>query len=259
MLKIAVISDIHANLPALQAVLSDIENRQADQLFCLGDLVDFAPWPNEVVDLIRQNRIPTLMGNHDERIAFDLPLVPLLKHSAAETSARVAAIDYTRQQITPENKAFLASLPRQFRLNFSFPDASISVLLTHASPRSIDEYIYENHDPDDLMAMMDDQKADVLIMGHTHQSYRRTLPNRPGFPAKTAINCGSVGRSKEAQPLATYLLITTSGAGERFGPDSITYELIRVEYPVEHTIDGIRQSAIPDFYANFLARALPVE
>ena len=259
MLKIAVISDIHANLPALEAVLQDIENRQVDQLFCLGDLVDFAPWPNEVIDLIRRNRIATIMGNHDERIAFDRPVIPLVKHPASETQARMAAIDYTRQHITPENKSFLASLPRQLRVEFTFADASLSILLTHASTRSIDEYIYEDHDSDELATMMAEQNADVLIMGHTHQSYVRTIQNRPGFPAKTAINCGSVGRSKEALPLATYLLITTSGVQNRFDADSITYEVVQVDYPIGQTADGIRRSEIPDFYADFLERALPVD
>jgi predicted phosphodiesterase len=263
MLKIAVISDIHANLPAFEAVLKDIENRQVDQLFCLGDLVDFAPWPNEVIELIRRNRITTLMGNHDERIAFDHPLVPLTKHSASETRARIAAIDYTRQHITPDNKAFLASLPRQLQIDFSFTDLSLRLLLTHASPRSIDEYIYEDHDQNDIARMMNEQKVDVLIMGHTHQSYIRPIQNRTGFSdhavSKLAINCGSVGRSKENRPSATYLLITTSGVQTRFNADSITYELVHVDYAIEQTIEGIRRSAIPDFYADFLERSLPVE
>jgi putative phosphoesterase len=259
MLKIAVISDIHANQPALEAVLKDIAIRQADQLFCLGDLVDFAPWPNEVIDLIRRNRITTLMGNHDERIAFDHPLIPLAKHSASETVARTAAIDYTRQHISAENKAFLGSLPSRLQLNFSFSDKTVSLLLTHASTRSNDEYIYEDHDAEDVATMMEEQKADVLIMGHTHQSYIRTIQAGSGDAvSKTAINCGSVGRSKEESPFATYLLITVSDIQNRFDANSITYELVQVAYPVEETIDGIRQSPIPDFYADFLAHALPV-
>ncbi|SFD52719.1 metallophosphoesterase family protein [Spirosoma endophyticum] len=261
MLIIAIISDIHANLPALEAVLDDIDTRNIDQIYCLGDLVDFAPWPNEVIALIRQLRIPTLMGNHDERIAFDQPVIPLKKHNAQEMEARFAAIDYTRQAISAENKSFLASLPRQIQVSFSVADQSVSMLLVHASTRAIDEYIYEDHDPNDVVTMMTDKKADVLIMGHTHYSYIRPIINNTNTSRKgvtpVAINCGSVGRSKEADALATYLVMTVDGEQEVFRDDSITYELIKVNYPIGQTVEGIYQSSIPNFYADFLKRGLP--
>ncbi len=262
MLTIAILSDIHANLPAFNAVLRDIDAQKVDQIFCLGDLVDFAPWPNEVIDIIRQQRIPTLMGNHDERIAFDQPLVPLRKHNFRETEARTAAVEYTRKTVTEANKAFLASLPRQLQLSFSFADTAITILLVHASTRTNNEYVYEDHDQDDLLAMMNEKNADVLIMGHTHLSYIRSLDDSDsvnGFGRAVppvAINSGSVGRSKEADGLATYLLITISGEQAAFGPDSITYELVKVNYPVEQTVDGIHASSIPDFYADFLQRGV---
>src|SRR4051812_18015918 len=97
---IAIFSDIHGNLPALKAVLDDIDTRKADQLYCLGDLVDFAPWTNEVIELLRSRKIVCIMGNHDERIAFDKPMIPLAKHSPEETKARITAIDDTRKKIT---------------------------------------------------------------------------------------------------------------------------------------------------------------
>ncbi|GAB4017566.1 metallophosphoesterase family protein [Spirosoma migulaei] len=260
MLTIAILSDIHGNLPAFTAVLNDIDSKGADQIFCLGDLVDFAPWPNEVIDLLRRMRIPSLLGNHDERIAFDLPIVPLQKHTAAETQARVAAIAHTRQTIRPENKLFLASLPREFRLSFSFKDKVFTILLVHASTRSIDEYIYESHDQEDLVAMMNERKADVLIMGHTHQSYLRPIPieETSTSPAtfKMAINCGSVGRTKEATPTATYLLLTVSDDQASYDVNSIRYEIVQVAYPIAQTIQGILDSDIPDFYAEFFNRKL---
>lgn len=77
MLQIAIISDVHANILALKEVLNDIQNRSIDQIYCLGDLVDFAPWGNEVVAKIQEMGIPCLLGNHDQRIAFNEPIVPL--------------------------------------------------------------------------------------------------------------------------------------------------------------------------------------
>ena len=91
MSRIAIFSDVHGNLPALKTILADLDVRKPDQVYCLGDLVDFAPWPNEVIELLRSSRIPCIMGNHDERIAFDYPVIPLKKHSEDETRARIHA------------------------------------------------------------------------------------------------------------------------------------------------------------------------
>jgi putative phosphoesterase len=247
MSTIAIFSDVHGNLPALQAVLKDIHDKNADQVYCLGDLVDFAPWPNEVIDLIRAERIPCLMGNHDERIAFNHPVVPLKKHNAEETVARIAAIAYTRQIIDPVCQKYLSGLPGQIRLTFNVTGRTTHILLVHASTRSNDEYIYEDHDMNDLQEMFAQENADILIMGHTHESYIRIVPASPEQPERLAINCGSVGRSREVNPLATYLLLTVD-------EHHISAEIIKLAYPVHETAEAIRQSDIPDFYADFLLR-----
>lgn len=238
MLKIAIISDIHANLPALQAVLEDIHAFGADQVYCLGDLTDAAPWHNEVIDLIRSRQIPVIMGNHDERIAFNHPVLPLPKHSKAEQEARYTAINYTKDTITPDNKAFLANLPRFIRL--SFP--AVTLLLVHGSARSNDEYLYEQHAAEDVLSMLADHQADVLITGHTHLSYIRPLAQA----RKMVMNTGAVGRSKEQDRLAAYLQLTIAG-------ETVSPVIRKVAYPIADTIAGIRNSPIPDFYADFLA------
>ncbi|UCA59453.1 metallophosphoesterase [Chryseobacterium rhizoplanae] len=112
MIQIAVFSDIHGNLPALEVVLKDIEQRGIHQKFCLGDLVDFAPWGNEVIERIKTLNIPCLMGNHDERIAFDLPVFPLSRHSEEETEARSVALSIQRN--------ILKVATRSFFLNYLF-------------------------------------------------------------------------------------------------------------------------------------------
>ncbi len=238
MQKIAIISDIHANLPALEAVFADLDAKRPDTVFCLGDLVDFAPWPNEVIDAVRLRRIPTLMGNHDERIALNLPVFPLAKHSQEEQAARAQAIEYTRAKITPENRSYLAGLTSHLRLSL----AGREILLVHASTRKIDEYIYEDHPEDDLQAMFQSNHADVIVMGHTHLPYIRPL----GPNGRLAVNTGSVGRSKERSPLASYLMLTVTRS-------AISPEIVRLPYRIEETISAIHRSAVPDFYAEFLA------
>lgn len=241
---IAIFSDVHGNLPALQTVLEDIEKRKADQVYCLGDLVDFAPWTNEVIETIQNLRIPCLMGNHDERIAFDYPIIPLIKHSLEETEARITAINYTKNSINEDCRTYLAHLPRQLRLTYNHNGKTINIQLVHGSTRSNEEYIYQNHDLDDVNQMMDEQQADILIMGHTHESYIRTIPSEPN---RMVLNCGSVGRSKEEKPLATYLMLDISN-------NDVRAEIIKLNYPVEEVIKGISKSEIPDFYAGFLER-----
>ncbi|PTS94273.1 metallophosphatase family protein [Pedobacter sp. HMWF019] len=247
MIKIAIFSDVHGNLPALEAVLEDIERKGADQIYCLGDLVDFAPWSNEVIDLIRKHKIPCLMGNHDERVAFDLDILPLAKHSEEETAARTLAIDHTKKILTQTNKDYLASLPRQIKLNFGKTHEP-NLLLVHGSVRDNEEYIYDDHDTADLKQMLQIEQANVLVMGHTHLPYiRKILADENASPNLVLVNCGSVGRSKETGGLASYCMLTID-------EEEIGAEIIRLQYQKEKTITAIRKSKIPDFYANFLNR-----
>ena len=147
----------------------------------------------------------------------------------------------TRRTISAANREYLSGLPRTVRISYGTGIRARKILLTHASPRSIDEYIYADHPETDLIWMLQKSDADVIVMGHTHLPYIRPL-----ITGKFAINTGSVGRSKEDRISAAYLMLTIAES-------QIRPEIVRVAYPVEETIRGIRESAIPDFYANFLA------
>lgn len=240
MIQIAVFSDVHGNLPALDMVLNDIERRGILQKFCLGDLVDFAPWGNEVIEKIKSLSIPCLLGNHDERIAFDLPVFPLSKHSKEETEARFIAIDHSKKYITEENKIFLSELPFHLKLNYKVGRKHWNVQLLHSSLESNDTYLYESENDEVFMNMLEESKADLIVMGHTHLSFKKQFENK-----KWAVNCGSVGRSKEENRLASYLILTLDE--ERIIP-----EIVQLNYPLEETARQIEESEIPDYYASFL-------
>lgn len=239
MIKIAVFSDVHGNLPALKTVLNDIKNRGIHQKFCLGDLIDFAPWPNEVIDLIRSQNIACLLGNHDERIAFDIPLIPLEKHSAQETKARFLAIDHSRKTISATNKAFLAELPFHLKLNYKVGTKHWKIQLVHATLQSNDTYVFENEKEEIFSEMLHESGADLLVMGHTHVSFVKQSNNN------WAINCGSVGRSKEENRLASYLVLNLF-------EDKVVPEIVQLPYPLEEVAKAIENSDIPNFYADFL-------
>lgn len=247
-MKIAIISDLHANLPALEAVLKDIALFKPDQVYCLGDLTDAAPWHNEVIERIRTLNIPTIMGNHDERIAFDHPVHPLSKHSLEEQNARLAAINYTKQDIRPANKAFLSTLPARLKIELQ----GIRILLVHGSPDSNEEYLYEDTEESRLSEMFEQQQVEVIISGHTHLSYIRYLPGSTPQQERLMINAGAVGRSKEQDRKAAYLQLESIDGVS--GIQALKAEIRKVDYPLEETIKGILNSPIPDFYAEFFQK-----
>jgi diadenosine tetraphosphatase ApaH/serine/threonine PP2A family protein phosphatase len=211
-----------------------------DTILCLGDLVDFAPWPNEVIDLIRARGICTLMGNHDERIAANIEVTPIERHGPEERAARVSAIEWSRNAVTAANKAYLAGLPRDLLL--SFGDRRLPRLqFAHASTRSLDEYIYQDHPEDDVQTMFQSTGTNVIVMGHTHLPYVRTFAHSN----RLLINVGSVGRSKEPSRMPSFAVLSVNS-------DSVEAEIHRVSYDVRRTTSKIRTSPIPDFYADFL-------
>ena len=241
MRKIAIISDVHGNIAALQAVLDDIDTHYTNsEIYCLGDLVDAAPFHNEVISLIKSRNIPTVMGNHDERIVLDSVITPLTKLTDEENRARIIGINYTKETITEENKKHLASFTDEIWITTD----NTSCLLVHGSPISNTDYIFEDHSEEEVKEWFIKSKADVIITGHTHQSYIRPIYTDGIKEKRLLINAGSVGRTREnIGAKAVYLWLT-------LGKDGTVSTTIReVDYDINHTIEGIRASDIPNFYA----------
>jgi len=232
-MRFAVIADIHGNIEALRAVLDDIAAQGIGEVFCAGDLVGYCPFPNEVVDLIREKAIPTVQGNYDEGVGEDLMVCGCDYRDAAAMEMGAQSLYWTQEVTTPENKEFLKALPKSLTLRVEGKD----ILIVHGSPRKNNEYLYE--DAPALTEVVKDLTADLLICGHTHIPYDKAIGG------KRVINAGSVGKPKHGRPEATYVVVTGQN-GE------IAYEAREVEYDYEKTARAIEASELPDHFAELI-------
>src|SRR5450759_1786705 len=139
-MRIAIFSDIHGNRHALGAVLADIDSEAPDRVYCLGDLVGYGAFPNEVIERIRDRAIPTIMGNYDDGVGFDKDECGCAYTDPEMKRLGNVSLIWTREAVTPENKEFLRSLLPNIRFNVEGKE----ILLVHGSPRKINEYVYED-------------------------------------------------------------------------------------------------------------------
>jgi predicted phosphodiesterase len=243
-MRYALISDIHANLPALEAVLNDIAARpEIDATYHLGDLVGYAPWPDETVALLKGFRIEGIAGNYDSTTATDYKHCGCKYEDPRQEELSHLSYEWTRQHSSLETKRFLGRLP--FRLDLR-PNGGHQpgpmAILVHGTPTLNTLYWTEDR-PDTFcrkMAQMAGARAgDVLCFGHTHKPWHREVEGIH------FVNTGSVGRPKDGDWRAGYVVLDMSG--ER--PE---VEFVRVEYDLERAMEGIRESALPDDFAEYL-------
>lgn len=257
-MKIALFSDIHANLPALEACLADIERRQPDQVFCLGDLVGYNIWPNEVVREIWWRGIPTIAGNYDFGIGRSSDDCGCAYKTDEEKANGAVSISYTNQIVQPAERQYLRELPKHFRVEIEMQEGEpISLLLVHGSPRKINEYLFEDRDEKSLKRILEGANADILCFGHTHKPYHRVLNSgtdeAPHF--RHAINIGSVGKPKDGDPRGCYAMLDVDEHSNLKDGGSIRVEFVRFGYDVEMAAIAVEESPLPDAYARALREA----
>lgn len=259
----AFFSDIHANLPALEAVLADLDRRRPDMIFCLGDLVGYAPWPNEVVEEIRGRSIPTIAGNYDEGVGLASDDCGCAYKTDEDRARGDKSIAFTNDIVSEETRRYLKGLPRHLRLTHRAPrrdDAvPLDILMVHGSPRKINEYLFEDRPDRSFLRMMSDAGADILLFGHTHKPYHKVLPYEPEGGGETryrhAVNIGSVGKPKDGDPRACYVLMHLADDASPLRDDGVRIEFVRVEYDVERAAQAVEGSALPGAFADMLRKA----
>lgn len=250
-MKIALFSDIHANIDALVPVLNDIEKRKPDAVYCLGDLVGYAPYPNEVTELIRSKGIPVIAGNYDQGVGLNSDNCGCAYKTEIDEARGVESIMFTNSIISDENRAYLRSLPAHLRLEFGVNATPWNLLMVHGSPRKINEYLFEDRADKSMLRMMAKADTHVMAFGHTHKPYHKKMEDENG-DIRHAINIGSVGKPKDGDPRACYAMLKWDADVDLKSKTGISVEFIRVEYDVEKAAKAVEESPLPDAFADML-------
>jgi putative phosphoesterase len=212
-MRLGVVSDIHGNAVALEAVREDMPD--VDRLVCAGDVVGYNPWHADCVAWVRETAVPTVMGNHDRAVASDTAF-------AFNGMAR-AGVGHARDQLDDDQLAWLAGLPDERTLWDG------RVVVVHGHPDDPDHYTYPDEFGPELLAAAGD--PDLLIMGHTHIQHHET------YAEGIVLNPGSVGQPRDRDPRAAYAVVDL---------DAGTVEERRVAYDIDAVIARVTSEGLPD-------------
>ncbi|HEX2780436.1 MAG TPA: metallophosphoesterase family protein [Gemmatimonadaceae bacterium] len=242
-MRYALISDIHANLPALDAVLADIATRGVDATYHGGDLVGYSSSPNEVVARLRERGVAGVSGNYDSTVATDYKHCGCRAETPRQEELAHVSYEFTRRAVTAETKRYLAELP--FSLDIRPLGGHLAgprLVIVHGTPTLNTVYWTEDR-PDDFCLKMAAtaglRSGDVIAFGHTHKPWHREIDGI------RFVNTGSVGRPKDGDWRAGYVLLD-------LGAEPPRVEIVRVPYDIEATIAGVRDAGLPEDFVEFL-------
>lgn len=256
-MRIALFSDIHANLPALEACFKSMDEQKPDAIYCLGDLVGYNIWPNEVINEIRKRGIPTIAGNYDQGIGLMSDECGCAYKTDQEKDMGKISISYTNALINPDERNYLRTLPAHLKIEFQLNHDQLNLLLVHGSPRKINEYLFEDREEKSMLRIMQHADAHILCFGHTHKPYHRILAetNEENTIYRHAINIGSAGKPKDGDPRGGYVMLHINQNSSMLTPESLQVEFIRFEYDVEKASIAVENSPLPNEYADMLRKA----
>ncbi|WP_142860718.1 metallophosphoesterase family protein [Salinigranum halophilum] len=212
-MRIGLLSDIHGNLPALEAVLEDMD--AVDTIICVGDIVGYNPWPAECVDRVQDVCSLVVQGNHDRTV--ETP-----ERYAANEMAR-AGLEYARGELTAKQRQWLADLPPRT----VFTNNTYQLAHSHPDPHKLDRYVRPAEFPK-MRPYLDDHEG--IVIGHTHIQHKAVIDDR------LIVNPGSVGQPRDGNSDAAYAILDT---GER------NVEMRRVEYDINRVISRVEEVGLP--------------
>jgi len=225
-MRLAFISDIHSNIHAFEEVLGNIEMLSVDEIWCCGDIVGYNAFPKECLKIVRENRIPSVLGNHD--------WATLGGDTSWFNSYGVAGVEHSRKCLTEDDVMFLQTLPD----NREFERGGISFYMAHGSPRdNVFEYVFPWSSDSLFETLAEMVDAEVIVMGHTH------VPMEKKASGKIFLNPGSVGQPRDGIPKASFMVFNTKDR---------THKWYRVVYDVDAAAKSIREKGLPGFLADRL-------
>ena len=233
---VAVITDIHANLPALQAALARIEELEIDRIYCGGDLVGYGPHPNEVCRMVEASGMPAIFGNYDYAIARDLDDCGCAYVTQHDRELGQQSVAWTLEHTDRRSKEFMRDLPFDLR----FEVGSVPVHLVHGSPRKVNEYLFEDKPARLYERLAAAETADVLVFGHTHKPWIHE------YGGVLFVNCGSVGKPKDGDPRAAFAILEADESGP------LRASIERVAYDAEAVAAEVAAAGLPGEYAEKL-------
>ncbi|MCY4730481.1 metallophosphatase family protein [Natronomonas gomsonensis] len=210
-MKLGVISDIHGNLPALEAVLRDIPE-DVDDIVCLGDVVGYGPWPLECLRKVWQHCDVVVQGNHDREFVDP--------EGYTDNGQAMEGLRYAKKEVKGSYREWLQNLPEKTSYNED-------IFLVHSHPEKIDYYVVPRDFPK-IRAFLDDYKA--CFLGHTHIQHKAVIDDR------LILNPGSVGQPRDGDPRAAYAVVET---------EDWSAELRRVEYDIGKVQDMVEEQGLP--------------
>jgi putative phosphoesterase len=235
---VAVITDIHANLPALQAALARIDELGIERVYCGGDLVGYGPHPNGVCALIAERGIPTIYGNYDYAIARDLDDCGCAYVTPHDRELGRQSVAWTLEHTERTAKDFMRELPFDLR----FTVGGHAVHLVHGSPRKVNEYLFEDKPARLYERLAAAENADALVFGHTHKPWVHD------YGGVRFVNCGSVGKPKDGDRRGAFAILTPAD-------DGIAATIERIAYDAERVAGEVRDAGLPLEYAHKLLAA----
>ncbi len=261
MRRIALLSDIHGNLPALDAVLADMDASGVSERYCLGDLVGYGPDPAGVVARIRDAGIPTIAGNYDDGVGHRRGQCGCYYATDQARQDGAASYEFTDAALGDADHEWLAALPDALR----FESEGARVLLAHGSPRKINEYLLPDRTDKQLARLASDAAADVVCVGHVHMPYHRRMSALDGATVHYASS-GSVGKPKDGDPRAGWVELILGGEDEiraaapgdpALGPAGATDVWVgavvhRCDYDVEAVAQAVLAAGLPPRLAEAL-------
>ncbi len=236
-MKVALIGDVHANLPALEVVLDHARAHGAEAIWNIGDFVGYGPFPNEVIERLRAADAASIAGNYDTAV---IKFGQGAKRQ--RNAAKALAHRWAHETLSKENLAYLASLPQDMR----FEIEGQRILLAHGSPASPDEHLTPDTPQQRLDELAGLAQADIVIVGHSHVPFVRAA-NGVWF-----VNTGSVGRPDDGDPRACYAMMSVTA-------HKLRVRHYRLEYDMRRTVEAMRQNGLPEAFVRMIEQGRALE